>query len=505
MGDEDWTRPDLPSKCTYAEHMPVHQSPHFHNPYWTRPRIATSSLDLIGCTPLVRLNSIPKSEGLQCEVLAKCEFLNSGGSVKDRIAKRMVEEAERSGLLKPGDTIIEPTSGNTGIGLALVAAIKGYRCIIVMPEKMSKEKEFMLRGLGAEIIRTRTSANFDDEDSHVRIAERLKQEIGPTAHILNQYINPYNPIEHYDQTAEEILRDCTEPDGHIRLNVLVAGAGTGGTITGLSRKIKTRLPTCQIVGVDPEGSILADLTADNPQPYDVEGIGYDFIPTVLDRSGVDKWYKTIDPESLLMARRILREEGLLCGGSSGAALVAALQAAHDFSLGKDDRLVVILPDSIRNYMTKFLSDGWMYNRGFIDLPAGKEFRNNWMHKSVGELLRTLPKPVIVTSDQTIKQVVTELNECGSSHAIVQVSNVDKSILGLFDSVALQTLLTGSASPSDPVKHALDKGVRQLPSTVHVEELGRRLMIEPVVIVTDKTDHWLITQEDFLKWAVTQCI
>ncbi|TPP65362.1 Cystathionine beta-synthase [Fasciola gigantica] len=178
MGDEIWTRPDLPSKCTYTENTDIKESPHFHKAFWTRPRILDSSLDLIGCTPLIRLNSIPKTEGLECEILAKCEFLNSGGSVKDRIAKRMIEEAERTGVLKPGDTIIEPTSGNTGIGLALVAAIKGYRCIIVMPEKMSKEKEFVIRGLGAEIVRTRTSANFDEEDSHVRIAERIRRKIG---------------------------------------------------------------------------------------------------------------------------------------------------------------------------------------------------------------------------------------------------------------------------------------------------------------------------------------
>ncbi|GAA53379.1 cystathionine beta-synthase [Clonorchis sinensis] len=281
-------------------------------PQTFRPKISKDVVELIGNTPLVRLNRIPQSEGLECEFLAKCEFLNPAGSVKDRIACRMIEEAERKGVLKPGDTLIEPTSGNTGLGLALVAAIRGYRCIIVMPEKMSQEKEYMLRGLGAEIVRTRTSAVFDEEDSHIRTAERIKQQLGPHAHILNQYTNEYNPVAHYDQTAEEILYDCTGEDGTVKLDLIVAGAGTGGTATGLSRKLKEKIPNCAVVAVDPEGSILAYTTTDVHDPYEVEGIGYDFIPTVLDRSGVDKWYKTSDQESLLMTRRLIREEGLLC-------------------------------------------------------------------------------------------------------------------------------------------------------------------------------------------------
>ncbi|OON13880.1 putative cystathionine beta-synthase, partial [Opisthorchis viverrini] len=305
-----------------------------------RPKIAKDVTELIGNTPLVRLNRIPQSEGFNCEFLAKCEFLNPAGSVKERIAWRMIEEAERKGVLKPGDTLIEPTSGNTGIGLALVAAVKGYHCIIVMPEKMSQEKvslyfderaktmhpwygmEHMLRGLGAEIVRTRTSAVFDEEDSHIRTAERIKQQLGPRAHILNQYTNEYNPIAHYDQTAEEILNDCAGEDGTVKLDLIVIGAGTGGTVTGLSRKLKEKIPNCEIVAVDPEGSILAHTTTDIHDPYEVEGIGYDFIPTVLDRSGVDKWYKTSDQESLLMARRLIREEGLLCGKKRVASIAS---------------------------------------------------------------------------------------------------------------------------------------------------------------------------------------
>ncbi|KAG5453652.1 Cystathionine beta-synthase [Clonorchis sinensis] len=504
MGDDTWTRPDLPSRCTYTITTPISQSPHSHKPFVQRPKISKDVVELIGNTPLVRLNRIPQSEGLECEFLAKCEFLNPAGSVKDRIACRMIEEAERKGVLKPGDTLIEPTSGNTGLGLALVAAIRGYRCIIVMPEKMSQEKEYMLRGLGAEIVRTRTSAVFDEEDSHIRTAERIKQQLGPHAHILNQYTNEYNPVAHYDQTAEEILYDCTGEDGTVKLDLIVAGAGTGGTATGLSRKLKEKIPNCAVVAVDPEGSILAYTTTDVHDPYEVEGIGYDFIPTVLDRSGVDKWYKTSDQESLLMTRRLIREEGLLCGGSSGAALVAALRAARDYKLGKGHRLLIILPDSIRNYMTKLLSDMWMYNRNFIDFPDAKEFRTHWTQRSTRDLLKTIAKAATIPSDCTIRQAVEQMKEANQQRAVVTEFKDSGKILGVFYAAALQSLLTGSASVDDPVLKATDKSVRKYETTVEVEELGRRLIIEPHVVVQDDDSMWIVSQHDFLQWTVSNC-
>ena len=313
------------------------------------------STDNIGETPLVRVNKISKKEGIKCEILAKCEFFNSGGSVKDRIAKRMVEDAEASGRIKPGSTLIEPTSGNTGIGLALAAAIKGYRCVITLPEKMSKEKVDVLKALGAEIIRTPTEAAWDSPDSHIGVAKRLLEEI-PDSHILDQYGNPSNPLAHYDGTAEEIWEQC---EG--KVDMVVSAAGTGGTISGISRRLKELNPNIQIVGVDPYGSILAEpenLNTSGVGVYHVEGIGYDFIPKVLDRSVVDSWIKTGDQESFLMARRLIREEGLLCGGSGGAAMVGALKAAATLKEGQ--RCVVILADSIRNYMSKHLSDHWMF-------------------------------------------------------------------------------------------------------------------------------------------------
>ncbi|RCH81158.1 hypothetical protein CU098_000388, partial [Rhizopus stolonifer] len=280
------------------------------------PKICNTILDNIGCTPLVRVDKIAKEAGLKCELLAKCEFFNAGGSVKDRIAARMVDEAEKAGVLVPGvSTIIEPTSGNTGIGLALAGAVKGYRVIITLPEKMSQEKVDVLKALGAEIIRTPTEAAWDAPESHIGVARKLRDEI-PHAVILDQYTNPYNPVAHYDTTAEELLEQC---DG--KIDMLVAGAGTGGTISGIAQKLKEKLPNIKIVGVDPVGSILAQPETLNTEggSYQVEGIGYDFIPDVLKRQLIDVWVKSEDKPSFLMSRRLIREEGILCGGSSGTA------------------------------------------------------------------------------------------------------------------------------------------------------------------------------------------
>ena len=316
-------------------------------------RVFQNVLEVIGNTPLVKVQKIAKH--LPCQMYAKLEFLNPGGSVKDRIGYRMVEDAEKSGRIKPGDTLIEPTSGNTGIGIAMAGAVKGYRVIITLPEKMSMEKQVTLAALGAEIIRTPTEAAWDSPESHIGVAKRLQKEI-PRSHILDQYANNSNPQAHYDGTAEEILRDLDN-----KVDMVVMTAGTGGTITGVAKKIKERLPRCQIVGVDPIGSILAG--GNEVGTYKVEGIGYDFIPDVLDRGLVDRWIKSNDHDSFLMARRLIKEEGILGGGSCGAALWAALTAAAD--LKANQTCVVLMPDSIRNYMSKFVSDQWMKENGFF--------------------------------------------------------------------------------------------------------------------------------------------
>ncbi|KAF3491143.1 cystathionine beta-synthase [Arthroderma uncinatum] len=323
----------------------------------TPPAVMGAVTEQIGNTPLVRLNRLPKALGIEATVYAKLEFFNAGGSVKDRIALRMIEEAERSGRIKPGDTLIEPTSGNTGIGLALVAAVKGYKAIITLPEKMSAEKVAVLRALNATIIRTPTEAAFDSPESHIGVAKRLEKEL-PNAHILDQYGNLDNPLAHEYGTAEEIW---TQTEG--KVSAIVAGAGTGGTITGITRGLKKHNPSIKAIAADPHGSILAVPEPLNQEhlneAYKVEGIGYDFIPDVLDRSIIDKWYKTGDRESFKYARQLIAEEGLLVGGSSGSAIDGLVQASKDGLVGKDDVVVVILPDSIRSYLTKFADDDWL--------------------------------------------------------------------------------------------------------------------------------------------------
>jgi cystathionine beta-synthase len=309
-------------------------------------------LETIGHTPLVRLNRV--GEGLKCQLWAKCEYFNPGGSVKDRIAYRMVKGAEQSGRIKKGDTLIEPTSGNTGIGLALAGAVLGYRVIITMPQKMSREKQVVLEALGAEIIRTPTEAAWDAPESHIGVARKLQKEL-PNAHILDQYGNPDNPRAHYDATAEEIIEDLNG-----KIDMVVVTAGTGGTLMGISQKFREKLPHCKIVGGDPEGSILSGPSA--IKTYHVEGIGYDFIPDVMKDVSVDRWVRTNDKESFYWARRLIREEGLLCGGSSGAALQAAMVAARDLKEGQN--CVVLIPDGVRNYMTKFVDDKWRKEFGF---------------------------------------------------------------------------------------------------------------------------------------------
>nr|XP_006137941.1 cystathionine beta-synthase-like [Pelodiscus sinensis] len=434
-----WLPPNLPSRCTWKPRKPISDSPHSHVPLPEETNILPNILKKVGRTPLVRINKIGKAYGLKCELLAKCEYFNAGGSVKDRIALRMVEDAEKAGIIKPGDTLIEPTSGNTGIGLALVAAVKGYHCIIVMPEKMSIEKVDTLRALGTEIVRT-PCTKFDSPESNVSVAHRLRYEI-PNSHILDQYRNPSNPMAHYDTTAEEILEQC---EG--KVDMVVAGAGTGGTVTGIGRKLKEKCPECKIVGVDPEGSIVAlpsELNTAKDATMEVEGIGHDFIPTVLDRSVVDLWCKSNDTESFLMARRLIREEGLLCGGSSGSAMSVAVKAAKDLTEGQ--RCVVILPDSVRNYMSKFLNDKWMSKNGF--LKNVQECKPWWWNVKV-QKLNLLP-PLLLVPEVNCQTAIEILKEKGYDQAPVVAESGH--IMGMVTlSNILSSVLTGNAQISDPV-------------------------------------------------------
>lgn len=460
-------RTDGPLKCTWFPGT-TETNPHISRPKQPRKLIMDSILDNIGNTPLVRLNRLTGKEGIKAEILAKCEFFNAGGSVKDRIGYRMIVDAEASGRIKPGDTLIEPTSGNTGIGLALAAALKGYRMIITLPEKMSEEKVNVLKALGAEIIRTPTEAAYDSPESHIGVAKRLNAEI-PNSHILDQYANPSNPLAHYEGTAEELIEQCADQ----KIDAVVMSAGTGGTITGVARRLKEVYPDIIVVGVDPKGSILAEPDNLNNekrlQSYQVEGIGYDFIPTVLDRSIIDRWIKTDDKESFIMSRRLIREEGLLCGGSCGSTMVAAVQVAREMGAGK--RVVALLADSTRNYMTKFLKDEWMYANGFVsEEEARRQTKDTWWtNKFVSDL--NLSTPFTVQPTVTCKEAVDILNANGFDQ--LPIVSAENEILGVVTEGNLSAkLIAERIKGSDPVTMGIYPKYKVVSLTTKLGDLAR---------------------------------
>jgi cystathionine beta-synthase len=348
-------------------------------------KICDSALDLIGFTPMVRMSRLAKHLEVECELLAKVEFFNAGGSVKDRIAKRMVEEWEKLGKIKSGDILIEPTSGNTGIGLCLTAALKGYKMIICLPQKMSGEKVNTMKALGAEILRTPTEAAWDAKDSHIFLSARLAKDLG--GHVLDQYKNAGNPLAHYEGTGAEIFE---QTEG--KLDYMVMSAGTGGTMTGIAKKLKEMIPGVKIVAVDPYGSILAQPDSLNDGSsrtgqkrltgYQVEGIGYDFIPTVLDQSMADYWVKSDDDEAFAMCRQIIRHEGLMIGGSCGSTMAGAYRFIREHKIGKDKRVGVLFADSARNYMSKFLCDNWMRENGFSPEEVQRAVDEQGAHREI---------------------------------------------------------------------------------------------------------------------------
>jgi cystathionine beta-synthase len=372
-------------------------------------QVLDTFLDAMGDTPLVRLNHVTR--GIRATVLGKLEMLNPGGSVKDRIGIRMIEAAEREGLLKPGGTIVEPTSGNTGHGLAIAAAIRGYKCIFVMPDKMSQEKISLLRAYGAEVVICPTAVAPESPESYYRVADRLAEEI-PGAFQPNQYFNPENPKAHYDTTGPEIWR---QTDGTI--DVFVAGVGTGGTISGVGRYLKEQNPDVMIVGADPEGSVYS---GDEPRPYLVEGIGEDFWPATFDPSVVDRYVKVSDRDSFRTARAVTTREGILVGGSAGTAVFAALEVARELDASKT--VVVLLPDTGRQYLSKVYSDSWMMQHAMLARPDVVRVEEVLLAKH-GEL----PPLITVGAHDKVRQAVDRLQESDISQApVVREDSTDVS-------------------------------------------------------------------------------
>jgi cystathionine beta-synthase len=431
--------------------------------------VANSLLDLIGNTPLVRLDRIGRD--LSCHLLAKLELLNPGGSVKDRPAVAMVEAAERAGLLRPGGTIVEPTSGNTGVGLAIVAARRRYRCVFVMPDKMSKEKMDLLRAYGAEVVVCPTAVAPDHPDSYYSVATRLAAEI-PGGFQPDQYHNPENPLVHERTTGPEIWRQTAGRVTHV-----VAGIGTGGTITGVSRALKARNPAVQIVGADPEGSVYS---GGSGRPYLVEGIGEDFWPDTFDPAAVDRTVVVTDRDSFLTARRVTRDEGVLIGGSGGTAVWAALHVGAE--LGPEDVVVVIVPDSGRGYLSKVYNDEWMADFGF--LRAGGQTVAEVLARKAEEL----PALVHVHPEETVRTAVDILREYEVSQAPVVKAELPLAlaeVMGAVHERDLMDLVFRDRVALDwPVAKAMSPPLPTVGSGELVDIAVEQLEEAPAVLVVD---------------------
>jgi cystathionine beta-synthase len=437
-------------------------------------------LQSIGKTPLVRLRRV--SEGLKADVYAKMESLNPGGSVKDRVALAMVAEAERRGWLRPGGTIIEATAGNTGVGLAMIAAVKGYRSIFVLPDKMSAEKIRLLKAFGAEVVITPTAVAPDSPDSYNGVADRLAREI-PGAWRPNQFTNLSNPEVHYRNTGYEIWE---ETEG--KITAFVAGVGTGGTISGVARYLKEQSPEVRIIGADPEGSVLS---GDTPRPWKVEGIGEDFVPKTFNSQLVDEWIRVSDAESFHTARALARREGILVGGSSGTVVAAALRYAR--RLTGENLVVALCADTGRNYMSKLFDDDW--------LAANKLLAKVETQHSIGDLLKTRgPRPLLTVSPKTtVAEAIDLLQTTGISQLPVLQ---DGKPVGGIQEVTLARILHDRRDPDKvTVGEVMARPLPQLETTVHLDEAYRLLLAgnTGVLAVSDGQVVDIITRIDLIQY------
>ncbi len=462
------------------------------------PREYPSVLELVGDTPIVRLDVIGR--GVAPRLLAKLEYLNPGGSVKDRIGLAMIEQAERGGKLKPGGTIVEPTSGNTGVGLAIAAAQKGYHCIFVMPDKMSQEKISMLRAHGAEVVICPTAVEPDSPESYYSVSDRLAEEI-PGGFKPDQYSNMANPEAHYEVTGPEIWE---QTDGEI--DAIVISVGTGGTISGVGRYFKERKPEVLIVGADPAGSVFTAKREGDVHPYLVEGIGKDTWPETLDRSVVDEWVKVSDRDSFLVARRLAREEGLLAGGSSGTTVWAALQIATRF--GPEATILTMLPDSGRSYMSKFYDDNWMLEHGFVERRAPLP--------TVAELLRSkrleeteVPALVTIAAHQKVGEAIDVMQRYSISQLPVvrdgEVGSLADVIGSLQDRDLLDRVFKNPDALHEDVAAAMQPPLAAVEADQTLDEVFSTLTgrTNAVVVAEAGKPVGVLTRSDLLEYLAHQ--